>query len=77
MVGEIGGKMRIETKTQLIAAIIMELLTFWTSICFILGMVAVLSAKSTLNYDWIFMTLLTGILSGMLAILIYIFLKME
>ena len=68
--------MRFETK-KAIAGFVMLLLTFWTSICFILGMVAVLSAKSTLNYDYIFMSLMTGILSGMLVILIYIFLKME
>lgn len=68
--------MRFETK-KAIAWIVMVLLAFWTSICFIEGMAAVLSAKSTLNYDYIFMTLLTGILSGLLAILSYIFLRME
>jgi len=68
--------MRFETK-KAIAGFVMLLLTFWTSICFILGMAAVFSAKPTLNYDYIFMSLMTGILSGLLAILIYIFLKME
>ncbi|MGB2727964.1 MAG: hypothetical protein WBD09_05745 [Halobacteriota archaeon] len=68
--------MRFETK-KAIAWVFMVLLTFWTFICFIEGMASVLSAKSTLNYDYIFMTLLTGILSGLLAILSYIFLRME
>ncbi len=63
--------MRRETEKSF-AQVTMGLLISWTSISFFIGMVAVVSAKSTLNFNYIFTVLLTGILSGMLAILAYL-----
>lgn len=63
--------MRRETGKWL-AQSTMGALIVWTSTCFFVGLCAVASAKSTLNYDYIFIVLLTGILSGMLAILAYL-----
>jgi len=60
------------TIAGLIVGLIIGLLTFWMSFSFLAGMLALFSGKSTLNYDYIFTLLLTGVLSGLglLAILI-------
>jgi len=55
-----------------IAAFVLGILTCLASVFFFIGMAAVVSAKSSLNFDYIFIVLLTGILSGVLATLIYL-----
>lgn len=63
--------MKPETKRGM-AEVTMGLLVGWTSMCFFIGMAVLFSAKSSLNFDYIFTVLLTGLLSGMLAILAYL-----
>ena len=63
--------MRRETE-KAFAEVTMGLLISWTSISLFVGMAAVVSAAKPLNYDYIFTVLLTGVLSGMLAIIAYL-----
>ena len=59
-----------------ITEIIMALLTLWTAICFYIGLAATIVHSSLQNFDYIITILLSGILSGMLAILVYFFWRM-
>lgn len=62
--------MRRETE-KAFAQVTMGLLISWTSISLFIGLCAVAVTKP-LNYEYIFTVLLTGVLSGMLAILAYL-----
>lgn len=54
-----------------ILGFILGIFTCLTFLCFLYGFLAMISPKySTLNYNYIFTVLLTGMLSGMLAVLI-------
>lgn len=60
-----------------ITEIIMALLTLWTAICFYIGLATTIVHSSLQNFDYIITILLSGILSGMLAILVYFFWRMR
>ncbi len=59
-----------------ITEIIMALFTIWTAICFYIGLATTIFHSSLGNFDYIITILLSGILSGMLAILAYFFWRM-
>jgi hypothetical protein len=60
------------TISTVIEGIIAGVLVFWTSVCLLMGIIAVWGDKETLNYNIFYIYLLTGVLSGILVIIVYV-----
>ena len=65
-------KKKMSTISAAIEDIIAGVLVVWTSMCLLMGIIGVFCAKDTMNYNFMFMYLLTGVLSGILVIIIYV-----